>query len=164
MDDATSHSYKKRRDWSINAAHHVGLHVADIKRSLHFYRDILGFEVASKRHARAPYIGVLIGYPQADVHSALLRAPASDVFIELVEFRGVSLNRVDAARAFPGTAHVAFTVSNLDQAYEYITARGVGSISPPVTATVGPNKGGRLVNIVDPDGIRIELIQPAELG
>jgi sugar lactone lactonase YvrE len=32
-------------------------------------------------------------------------------------------------------------------------------VSPPVTPTIGPNKGGRAVYMIDPDGFRVELIQ-----
>ena len=35
------------------------------------------------------------------------------------------------------------------------------SVSPPVTPTIGPNKGGRAVYLIDPDGFRVELIQTA---
>jgi hypothetical protein len=30
-----------------------------------------------------------------------------------------------------------------------------------VTPTIGPNKGGRAVYLIDPDGFRVELIQTA---
>jgi hypothetical protein len=29
----------------------------------------------------------------------------------------------------------------------------------PVTPEIGPNKGGRIVYMIDPDGYRVELIQ-----
>ncbi len=38
---------------------------------------------------------------------------------------------------------------------------GVKSVSPPVTPTIGPNKGGKAVYLIDPDGFRVELIQSA---
>ena len=66
---------------------------------------------------------------------------------------------MDTRTANPGTAHIAFFVDDLDTLYAELVARGVGSVSPPVTPTIGPNEGGRAVYLIDPDGIRVELIQ-----
>jgi catechol 2,3-dioxygenase-like lactoylglutathione lyase family enzyme len=145
--------------WTIRATQHVGLHVGDLDRSLHFYRDLLGFEMVFQWNPDAPYIRTLVGHSKADVHAAVLRPPGSTVLLELLDLRGVDGQPVDAAHARPGTAHIGFTVSNLDSLYEHLTSHGVESVSPPVTPTIGPNKGGRAVNILDPDGIRVELVE-----
>ena len=154
-----SQSTEPGASWSIRTAQHVGLHVSDLERSLHFYRDLLGFEVVMQWNPSEPYIGTLVGYPEPNLHAAVLRPPGVDFLVELVELRGLHLAPVGAAEAPPGTAHVGFIVANLDEAYAYLTSRGVRAISEPVTPTIGPNKGGRAVYVLDPDGIRIELIQ-----
>jgi len=146
---------------SITKAHHMGLQVADLDRSVAFYRDILGFEIAFAWNPQAPYIRELVGYPDADIHAAILRLPGSDVFLELLEYRNVERSPVDTRTANPGTAHIAFFVDDLDALYAALTARGVRSVSAPVTPTIGPNEGGRAVYLIDPDGIRVELIQAA---
>ena len=66
---------------------------------------------------------------------------------------------VDTRTANPGTAHIAFFVDDLDTIYAELQAKGVRSVSPPVTPTIGPNEGGRAVYLLDPDQIRVELIQ-----
>lgn len=144
---------------SITRAHHMGLQVRDLEVSLRFYRDILGFEVVFAWNPRAPYIGELVGYPNVDLHAAILRPPDSDVMLELLEYRNVERTPVDTSTANPGTAHVAFFVDDLDALYADLVGRGVGSVSAPVTPTIGPNEGGRAVYMLDPDGIRVELIQ-----
>jgi lactoylglutathione lyase len=144
---------------TITRAHHTGLQVADLDRSVAFYRDILGFEVVFAWNPQAAYIGELLGYPEVDLHAAILRLPGSDVFLELLEYRNVERVPVDTRTANPGTAHVAFYVDDLDALYAVLTARGVRSVSAPVTPTIGPNEGGRAVYMIDPDGIRVELIQ-----
>lgn len=144
---------------TITKAHHMGLQVADLDRSVAFYRDILGFEVAFAWNPQAAYIRELVGYPDADIHAAILRLPGSDVMLELLEYRNVERAPVDTRTANPGTAHIAFFVDDLDALYAHLAARGVRSVSPPVTPTIGPNEGGRAVYLIDPDGIRVELIQ-----
>jgi lactoylglutathione lyase len=73
----------------------------------------------------------------------------------------VERSSVDTRTANPGTAHIAFFVDDLDALYADLRARGVASVSDPVTPTIGPNKDGRAVYMIDPDGIRVELIQSA---
>lgn len=145
---------------TIRHAHHTGLTVRSLERSVAFYRDVLGFEVAFTWNPRAPYIAELVGCPTVDLHSAILRIPGSDVFLELLEYRDVTdAQPVDSGNANPGTAHIAFAVDDLDALYRDLTARGVASVSPPVTPTIGPNRGGRAVYMIDPDGFRVELIE-----
>jgi lactoylglutathione lyase len=143
----------------ITKAHHTGLQVRSLDRSLAFYRDVLGFEEVFRWNPQAPYIRELVGYPDADLHVAILRMPGSDTFLELLEYRNVTREAVDTSTANPGTAHVAFFVDDLEALYRELDDRGVGSVSKPVTPTIGPNKGGRAVYMIDPDGIRVELIQ-----
>jgi|SRR5215204_4941870 lactoylglutathione lyase len=144
---------------AITRPHHTGLQVQDLARSVAFYRDILGFEEVFAWNPRAPYIEELVGYPGVDLHAAVLRPPNTDVFLELLEYRGVARTPVDTGTANPGTAHTAYFVDDLDTLYAELVAKGVSSVSPPVTPTIGPNKGGRAVYLLDPDGIRVELIE-----
>lgn len=150
---------KGRHIASITNPHHTGFQVADLERSLAFYRDLLGFELVFQWNPRAPYIGELVGYPDVDLHSAILRMPNSEVFLELLEYRNVERGPVDTRTANPGTAHVAFFVNNLDDLYADLVAKGVDSVSEPVTPTIGPNQGGRVVYMIDPDGFRVEFIE-----
>lgn len=144
---------------AITRPHHTGLQVRDLERSVAFYRDVLGFEVVFAWNPQAPYIGELVGYPEVDLHAAILRPPDSEVFLELLEYRNVERIPVDTRTANPGTAHTAYFVDDLDALYADLVAKGVESVSAPVTPTIGPNKGGRAVYMIDPDGIRVEFIQ-----
>lgn len=146
---------------AIVKGHHTGFTVASLERSLAFYRDLLGLEVAFQWNPRATYLGELVGYPDVDLHAAVLRIPGSDTFLELLEYRNVEQERVDMRNGNVGNGHIAFTVDELEPLYERLAAAGVQSVSPPVTPTIGPNKGGRAVYLIDPDGFRVELIQAA---
>ena len=149
----------------ITKGHHTGFTVASLDRSLAFDRDLLGFEVVFQWNPQAPYLGELVGYPTVDLHSAILRIPGSDVFLELLEYRNIEQKPVDMHNGNIGNGHIAFFVDELDPLYERLTAAGVKSVSKPVTPTIGPNKGGRAVYMVDPDGFRVELIQsPRSFG
>jgi lactoylglutathione lyase len=88
-----------------------------------------------------------------------MRMPGgTDVFLEILEYRNIERVAVDTRTGNPGTAHIAFFVDDCDALYEQLVAKGVRSVSAPVTPTIGPNTGGRAVYMIDPDGIRVELI------
>lgn len=149
----------------IQRPHHTGIQVADLERSVAFYRDILGFELVFQWNPQAEYIRTITGYPDADIHAAVLRMPGSDVFLEILEYRNVEKAPVDTRTANPGTAHMAFFTDDCDALYAELKAKGVDSVSEPVTPSIGPNKGGRAVYMIDPDGIRVEFIQtPRSFG
>ncbi len=137
----------------------MGIQVADLERSLRFYRDLLGFEIVFQWNPQADYIRTVTGYPDADIHAAILRMPGdTGVFLEILEYRNVERTPVDTRTANPGTAHLAFFTDDCDGLYAELVAKGVTSVSPPVTPEIGPNTGGRAVYLIDPDGIRVELI------
>jgi len=144
---------------AILRPHHAGIQVADLERSIRFYRDILGFELVFQWNPQAEYIRTITGYPEADIHAAVLKMPGADVFLEILEYRNVEKAPVDTRTANPGTAHLAFFTDDCEGLYAELTAKGVESVSPPVTPSLGPNKGGRAVYMIDPDGIRVEFIQ-----
>ncbi|MFN8520057.1 MAG: VOC family protein [Chloroflexota bacterium] len=139
--------------------HHVGIQVADLERSIAFYRDLLGFELLFQWNPQSEYVRTVTGYPDADIHAAVLAFPGdTGVTLEILEYRGVEKTPVDTRTANPGTAHIALVVDDCDALFAELTARQVPSVSRPVMPTVGPNAGGRIVYVIDPDGIRVELI------
>jgi lactoylglutathione lyase len=146
----------------ITRAHHTGFTVRSLDRSLAFYCDILGFELAFRWNPQAPYIGELVGYPTVDLHGAILRLPGTDVCLELLEYRNIDQVPVDMANGNVGNGHIAFNVDDLAAYWADLKAKGVQAVSEPVTPTIGPNKGGKAIYVIDPDGFRVELIETSQ--
>jgi lactoylglutathione lyase len=82
-----------------------------------------------------------------------------DVERSILEYRGVERTPVDPATANPGTGHFCLFVDDLDRLYADLVGKGIEFVSEVQTPTWGPNEGGRLVYMKDPDGIRVELVQ-----
>lgn len=138
---------------------HVGLQVADLDRSIAYYRDVIGLRLLERLTRDDAYLKVVVGYPEVTLDVAVLVEPASGALLELLQYLGTSGTAVDPATANPGTAHVCFQVDDVDTVWARATAAGYGSVNPPVTPTAGRWTGGRSVYLKDPDGIRVELVQ-----
>lgn len=143
---------------TIVGAHHTAYQIADLDRSLAFYRDLLGFELVWRRVNSEEYVRQIVGKPTAVLHQAMLRFPASDHHLELIDYRGVERAPVDTDPANPGTAHICLLVRELRSYYNKLVTAGVESVSEPVRVTSGPNEGHLAVYMIDPDGFRLELL------
>jgi catechol 2,3-dioxygenase-like lactoylglutathione lyase family enzyme len=149
---------------SVVRLHHTGYTVSNLERSLSFYRDLLGCEVVATQEKEGGYLAAIVGYPDAHVRMAHLRAPESTHVIELFEYLAPrSANRASGSPLEPrnvGTSHISFTVDDLTAIYERLRAAGVDFFSPPVDIDTGINTGGKALYLRDPDGIPMELFQP----
>jgi lactoylglutathione lyase len=150
----------------VTTLHHTGYTVDDLGRSLAFYRDLLGMEVVAQQEKAGGYLAAIVGYPDAHVRMAHLRLPGGGHVLELFEYLAPE------GRAAPplqprdtGTPHLCFAVEDLQAVYERLLAAGVDTfLSAPVEVDTGVNRGGRALYLRDPDGIPVELFQPARGG
>ena len=141
-------------------AHHIGFTVSDLSRSVAFYRDLLGFNVAYERgEVTAEYMPRLVGLPGARLKIAGLDLPG--LHLDLLEYIAPEGTTTVGRTCDVGNGHLGFTVDDIWAAYRRLEAAGVSFKSDPVSITQGPNKGGWAVYFTDPDGITLEMIQRA---
>jgi len=144
-------------------AHHIGITVSDLNRSIPFYRDLLGFKVAYERgEVKAEYMPRLVGLEGARLKIAGLDLPG--LHLDLVEYIAPEGSRTVGRTSDVGNGHLGFTVDDIWAAYHRLKSAGVAFKSEPVSITQGPNKGGWGVYFTDPDGITLEMIQRAKPG
>lgn len=147
------------RTFHILAADHTGITVANLERSLAFWRDVLGFEFSHRTHHRGALASEVTGVPGAELTLAVLKAPGHK--IELLEYHmPPDRARANLRPCDIGSMHVAFTVDNLDAVLERIAASGWKAAGNPQTLLSGPNAGKRVIYVRDPDGTTIEFMQP----
>lgn len=144
---------------AVDGVSHFGIQVADFERSVSFYGDALGLELVTRWTRSEPYIQELVGYPGVELHVAVFRLPHSETFLEVLEYRNVHRQQIDPGTANPGTAHLCLYVTDLDALHARLVASGTRFMSPVKSPTVGPNRGGKVVYMLDPDGIRVELLE-----
>jgi lactoylglutathione lyase len=147
----------------ILAIWHTSFTVADIERSIRFYRDELGLELVHEQEQANEYTRTFVGYPDAHLRVAQFAIPNADQprsghVIELVQYVAPVGEPVRPERYQPGAAHLAFQVQDTRGLYARLVERGVHFISEPVAITAGINAGGATVYLEDPDGNTLEFV------
>lgn len=148
--------------WRLGDLHHLGLTVADIERSINFYRDVLGMTLIRRRpHVDNDYVAQQTGYAGLVLSVASFRVhPDSQQSLEVVQYLNQAGPPAETATNRAGNTHLCLTVDDLRACYQALTSQGVRFKSEPVTITAGPNAGGLVVYFYDPDGYTLELFQP----
>src|ERR1041384_6522122 len=106
------------------SANHVGIGGSELRRSIAFYRDLLGFNVAYERgEVTAEYMPRLVGIPGARLKIAGLDIPGLHLdLIEYIQPRGAQFAGLTSD---VGNVHIGFTVDDMWAAYRFLCAAGV---------------------------------------
>jgi lactoylglutathione lyase len=151
----------------IQGFFHVSFTVSNLEASVKWYTEVLGLQFVRGQEQHNEYTSKLVGYPDAHLKVAQLRVPGQTIpisrhHVELVEYvhpRGEDIP-LDTNRT--GVGHWAFIVDDIHAEFERLSALGVKFKSErPVAIEHGVNKGGYTIYFTDPDGITLELLQPA---
>lgn len=127
-----------------DAIYHVGFLVGNLDRSLAFYEGVLGFKETWRGSAN-----------QKELSWVNLKVPDGNDYIELMLYR-------DKPDKFGTKNHVSLLVPSVPRAIDELESRPAYkaylSYGKPLEMQVGKN-GKRQVNIYDPDGTRVELME-----
>ena len=140
---------------------HVSVTVADMDRSLAFWRDALGLELIGRGIVRKTHLDRIIGLAETEIEWAELSVQGGAV-IELFRY----LNPPGSERPIPapndpGATHVCLEVTGIDEILRSLRARGYATHSDaPVEIPEGDWRGWRDIYIDSPDGIIVELSEP----
>lgn len=142
------------------ALHHTAIVVRDLDRSIAFYEAFFGGRVETVlRDVDDPQIAQLHQLEDARFTLAFVRFGPTR--LELFQFErptdGQSLP--DRANDF-GVRHICFEVPDVQAAYDRMTIAGVRFTRPPYTVPGTEANGTVLAFCLDPDGTRVELLQP----
>jgi glyoxylase I family protein len=140
----------------ILATRHTGIVVHDIEASLRFWRDVMGLTVVVDFWEEGEYISTLQHLPGVRLHMIKLRAPDGSL-IELLN---------DEAHPMPppasndlcdrGIRHMAFTVADVEAAWQTLRRENCDLLSSPITS---PDGKARLFFARDPEGNLLEIVQ-----
>ena len=134
---------------------HTGIIVKDMKKSLHFYKDILGLKVIQDFSDSSEYIKKITGIKNADVHMIKLEVGDGTV-LEILEYRNHPTELIDQPIYNVGASHIALQVKNAEKAYDILKQKGIKIISEPVLSS---EKIAKVFFCFDPNNVRIELVE-----
>ena len=136
---------------------HLGICVSDPERSRRFYQDVLGFVPVSRLAIEGWPTTRLMELDEVDLRCLFLERDGVRIELMHHEVPGP----VGDGEAMPwnrrGLTHLAFRVDDLDATLEAAVAAG-GRILE-ATRIENPDFGARVCCALDPDGVRLELIE-----
>ena len=122
---------------------HVGVMIAQLDAAKKFYGDILGF----KEIWRGSAGGKMLSWVN-------LQVPEGRDYIEFMLYdKYPGLARVHTLQ------HICLEVADVEKAGEILKGRSYPSSKPPTEMKTGVN-GKRQINYYDPDGTRVEVMEP----
>jgi catechol 2,3-dioxygenase-like lactoylglutathione lyase family enzyme len=136
--------------------------VADLDRSVGFYRDVLGLKVTGNIPFAPNDAVAKFGHTEGgQSRVAVLQVPGLAMGIELIEYKDIERKPQHPHFVDPGAANMAMRVRDLDTLFPKIqTYPGVNILTAggkPVTLTT-PNGTLHAVFVQDPDGFVVEMI------
>ncbi len=142
--------------------HHSAIHVHDMDQSLRFYRDGIGLDVLMDHVFEGDW-PTLFDAPSTTLRSVFLGDPrhGDTGIVELVSFDAPTASRpapaapAPAAPAGPGFFLLSFYV-DVDEVLDRLNTLGFG----PARRLEQPAPKGTvsMASLLDPDGVRIELV------
>ena len=147
--------------WRASGLDHVSVTSGDLERSLAFYCDLLGLELRARGEAEGSGEFEITGISDASVRWADLQLSHGQV-LELIEYVDPPGTPSRPQTNDPGATHISLRVADIDATYERLREANVSVRSEPVKITApGAWNGDRAFYAADPDGVAVELIQPA---
>lgn len=128
----------------IKALEHAGLTVTDLRRSVGWYQEMFGCEVVEELY-----------WPENGNRAVYLSLGEDGSLLELFERAGTT-KAYDPDKTMARYEHICVHVADVDAAYEALKAKGATFAVAPKMA----KRHARLCVVIDPDGFRIELLQP----
>jgi catechol 2,3-dioxygenase-like lactoylglutathione lyase family enzyme len=137
----------------ICALDHVGISVANLDRSIEFYRKCFGMELVAQAKFEGAYYEEVLGLKGARGKVAVLKA--GDMRIELFEFSQPAAKSLDPHRPVcdHGISHFCVEVTDIEGEYERLKRAGVSFHCAPVDF----DGSAKATYARDPDGNAFEL-------
>lgn len=144
----------------VLGAAHTGVTVVDLERSLRFWRDTLGFEVAVRSSMSGEPLEQITGVRDGAIDFAILNIPGGHQ-VELVQYSAPGDRRhVRPRPSDVGSVHLSLFVRDMQAVLRAVAAGGWQAAGTPQTMADGPASGFTFEYLTDPDGTILELIQP----
>lgn len=135
---------------------HIGIVVDDLKKTIYFYRDLMGLKIESDKIEKGEFIGRILGVKGIKARVIKLSGIKGGL-VELLYFSRQQRKKIKNSRIDRfGYTHFAVTVGNIDKEYIRLKKKRVSFISAP---GINPAKTAKVAFCRDYDGNLIELVE-----
>lgn len=139
----------------VTGIHHTSITVRDMRRSVAFYRDVLGFEEiwSSDAHGwrlEGPVADAVTNCPGTRQRLVFMRAGES--LIELVEYEPTQ-DQPEHKASDTGSMHICLRTDDIDALYRRVVESGVRTHCEPQQIS----EDARVFYFRDPDGAVLEV-------
>jgi len=149
---------------------HVALTVPDLEAAIDFYTRVIGgvflYRIGpfdARELPRMPdgrdWTSAHVNVADAALNIAMLQV-GPNLMLELFEYSRPEQRRAEPPRNCDlGGHHIAFKVTDLDEAITYLQRHGLRVMAGPIVLDSGPCQGLRVIYFLDPWGNQLELVE-----
>lgn len=141
----------------ISSINHISFTVADLDKAIDFYSNVLGLKCISIAERDEEFSSSVTGINGAKMKIAYYEC--SNCKIELIQYIGAPGVKLDTNLNNVGSSHLCFCITNFDEWLLKMKNASVKFRGEVCVVTAGPNKGKRILYMMDPDGNNLELIE-----
>lgn len=139
----------------IKDIRHTGIVVVNLEASLHFYRDLLGFQIAKQMEESGDYIDNILSLHNIKVTTVKMTSPSGQM-VELLKYHSHPEEQKRREICEIGISHIAVTVDNLDTEYIELKDEGIQFNSSP---QLSPDGYAKVAFCRAPEGTLVELVE-----
>jgi catechol 2,3-dioxygenase-like lactoylglutathione lyase family enzyme len=137
---------------------HVGICVSDYERSLRFYLEGLGFELAEGWPVGSSFAALAEVSPPMKGRTQIIRKGSTR--LEIIGWSRPAVEGTPLSRRNQnGLTHLSFYVDDLDAVAKHLVSLGAALLEDTRLHIDQPAGTMDMVFLADPDGTRIELVQ-----
>jgi catechol 2,3-dioxygenase-like lactoylglutathione lyase family enzyme len=145
----------------LRGGDHIGITVPDMEQAHTFFTGVLGFDyvysLPEMRHDDDWMLDHLNVDPRAAVREVRFYRGGFGLNIEVFEYQPLPGQRPQPRNSDLGGHHLALYVDDMDQAVDYLRAKGVRLLAGPV-ASRNASAGQRWQYFLSPWGMQFELV------
>lgn len=115
---------------------HIGIVVKDLEKQIHFYKNLLGFEIYYNELEKGNFLDTILKTKNTEINIIKL-GKFNQTIVELLKFKdNPSSNQINNINSF-GYTHFALTVDNLNELYYFLLEKKVEFLSSPSLNNTG---------------------------
>jgi catechol 2,3-dioxygenase-like lactoylglutathione lyase family enzyme len=140
---------------------HISIIIRDVARTIHLYRDLLGFEVIwHLEKVGGGKLSAMLGIPGFECEMVYLQRAPDGAAVELIRMKAPPMEDSAGFRfGHSGSVGLSMKVENIDGLHEQLTAEGWTPFSPCMDLVTPKRVPIRAFCFATDEGVTVELFQ-----